>query len=100
MFTSSVGFLDTKDFVFNIASGVTGDLGASAGMAGDDSTAHSFAAKYEPAAQTIVQAIGTAGQGMAAISSRLLTMATNYLQVEDRIAAALTARSTPPRGCR
>ena len=71
VFRASVDFLDTKDFVFNIAAGTAGDLSAKAGMAGDDSTAHSFASKYEPAARTIVKAIGTAGQGMATIIERL-----------------------------
>lgn len=90
VFRSSVQFLDTKDFVYNIAAGVGGDLASSAGMAGDDSTAHSFAAKYEPAATTIVQAIGKAGQGMAAISSRLLTMAVGYLNADDAAARSFT----------
>jgi hypothetical protein len=31
-------------------------------MAGDDETAHSFAAKYEPAAQSIVKGISGAGR--------------------------------------
>ncbi|MFF4802385.1 hypothetical protein ACFY1U_28940 [Streptomyces sp. NPDC001351] len=56
-----MGFFDTKDFVFSIAFGVAGDLSACAGRAGDDGTAHGFAAKYEPAARSIVSAIGTAG---------------------------------------
>jgi hypothetical protein len=89
VFRASVQFLDTKDFVYNIAAGTAGDLHVSAGMAGDDSTAHSFASHYEPAATTIVAGIGKAGQGLAAISSRLLGMATNYLRTEDAIAAAM-----------
>lgn len=98
VFRSSVGFLDTKDFVFSIASGVAGDLSACAGMAGDDGTAHSFAAKYEPAARSIVSAIGTAGQGMATISSRLLKMAANYLAAEDAAVAALTGKINTSSG--
>lgn len=92
VFRASVEFLDTKDFVYGIAAGTAGDLGTSAGMAGDDTTAHSFASKYEPAARTIVKAIGTAGQGMATISSRLLAMATNYLAAEDSVAASMTGK--------
>ncbi|MDQ0910359.1 hypothetical protein QFZ22_006344 [Streptomyces canus] len=98
VFRSSVQFLDTKDFVFDIASGTAGDLSASAGMAGDDSTAHSFASKYEPAARTVVKAIGTAGQGMATISSRLLAMATNYLAADDTIAAQMTGKINTSSG--
>src|ERR1044072_4657359 len=98
VFRSSVQFLDTKDFVFDIASGAAGDLSVSAGMAGDDSTAHSFASKYEPAARTVVKAIGTAGQGMATISSRLLAMATNYLAADDTIAAQMTGKINTSSG--
>jgi hypothetical protein len=100
VFRSSVEFLDTKDFVYNIANGVAGDLNVSAGMAGDDSTAHSFAAKYEPAARTIIQSIGRAGMGMATISGRLLTMAVAYLKLEDSLAMAFgkidTSTGTAP----
>lgn len=92
VFRASTQFLDAKDFVYKIGAGMAGDLQASAGMAGDDNTAHSFASRYEPAATAIVAAVGTAGQGMAAISSRLLGMATNYLRVEDAAATALGAR--------
>jgi Restriction endonuclease fold toxin 2 len=106
VFRSSVQFLDTKDFVYDIAAGVAGDLAGTAGMAGDDTTAHSFAAKYEPAATTIVQAIGKAGQGMAAISSRLLTMAVGYLNADDAAARSFTgnintssALQPGPQGC-
>jgi hypothetical protein len=62
-------------------------------MAGDDATAHSFAAKYEPAARTLVKTIGMAGQGMAAISSRLLAMAVTYLRQEDTVASALLGKN-------
>lgn len=89
LFSASVQFLDTKDFVHGIADGTAGDLSGSAGMAGDDTAAHNFAAKYEPAANTLIKTIGMAGQGMAAISSRLLAMAVAYLRQEDAVAATL-----------
>jgi hypothetical protein len=72
-FRSSVQFLDTKQFVFDIASGTVADLGALAGMAGNDAS-QSSAAGYEPAARTVVQAMDRAAQAMAAISGRLLTI--------------------------
>ncbi len=74
VFRASMKFMGSKDSVCRIASGVAGDLASTVGMAGDDSVAHSFARKYEPVARSVVKAIGTAGQGMARISSRLLTM--------------------------
>lgn len=57
-------------------------------MAGDDEAGRNFAAKYEPCARTVVPAIDRAGQAVAAISGRLLTMAWNYLKTEDSVAAA------------
>jgi hypothetical protein len=88
VFRVSIQYLDTKTFVYGIADGTAGDLSASAGMAGDDSTAHDFASKYEPCARTVVKAMGTAGQAMSAVSGRLLTMAWNYLKTEDSVAAS------------
>lgn len=106
IFKVSVQYLDTKDFVYNVASGTAGDLSSSAGMAGDDSTARSFASKYEPCARTVVQAIGKAGEAMAAISGRLLTMAWNYLNTEDQVASTFsgtpintTSGMQQPEGC-
>ncbi|HEX7658848.1 MAG TPA: restriction endonuclease fold toxin-2 domain-containing protein [Pseudonocardiaceae bacterium] len=88
MFQASVQFLDAKTFVLNIAAGTAGDLASSVGMAGDDDAAHNFANIYEPCARSVVQAMDKAGQAMAAISGRLLTMAWNYLKTEDNIAAS------------
>jgi hypothetical protein len=101
-----VQYLDTKNFVYGIADGTAGDLSASAGMAGNDDTARAFATKYEPAARTVVQAMGKAGQAMAAISGRLLVMAWNYLTTEDKVAASFnggkidsTSGMRRPEGC-
>jgi hypothetical protein len=55
VFRASRQYLDTKDFVYGIAEGTAGDLSYSAGMAGDDQTAHQFASKYEPCAQTVLR---------------------------------------------
>lgn len=89
VFRASTGFLDTKEFVFNIALGLAGDLSGTGGMAGGDKAGHAFASRYQPAAQAVVAGIDKAGQGMAAISSRLLTMAVNYLEVENVISKSL-----------
>ena len=89
VFQASIGFLDTKEFVFSIASGLAGDLGSSGGMAGADRTAQAFAAKYQSAARAVVAGIDRGGQAMAAISSRLLTMAVNYLEAENVVGKSL-----------
>jgi len=92
IFRASVGMLDTKDFVYAIASGLVGDLSVSAGMAGDDGTAHSFATKYEPAAATIVQGISSAGQAVGLTASKLLAMAVDYLNADRKSAADITGQ--------
>jgi hypothetical protein len=92
IFKASTQMVGTKEYVYAMASGVVGDLGASAGMAGDDEVAHSFAQKYEPAARTIVRGISSAGQAVGLTASKLLTMAVNYLAAEDAVAAKFTAK--------
>ncbi|MBR7825842.1 hypothetical protein KDK95_05940 [Actinospica sp. MGRD01-02] len=89
VFSASTGFLATKEFVFEIATGLAGDLSGTGGMAGGDKAGHAFAASYQPAAQSVIAGIDKAGQGMAAISSRLLTMAVNYLETENQISKSL-----------
>jgi hypothetical protein len=90
IFKASVKVVGAKEYVYAIASGAVGDLAVSAGMAGDDSIAHSFASKYEPAARTIVQGISRAGEALGLTASKLLTMASNYLAAEDAVAARFT----------
>lgn len=90
VFRASTGMLATKDYVYAMATGLVGDLAVSAGMAGDDSTAHSFATKYEPAARTIVDGINSAGQALGLTASKLLSVAVSYLHADNRAAAALT----------
>src|SRR3982751_1269251 len=87
LFRASVQMRDTKDFVYAIAGGTVGDLHVSAGMAGDDQVAHSFAEKYEPAARTIVKGISSAGQAVGLTAGKLLRVAADYLAAEDRVAA-------------
>lgn len=91
IFRASTQMLATKNYVYAMAQGVVGDLAASAGMAGDDHIAHDFAAKYEPAARTIVEGVSAAGQALGLTASKLLTMAANYLAVEDKVAARFTS---------
>lgn len=90
LFRASVQLRDTKDFVYAIAGGTVGDLHVSAGMAGDDSVAHSFAGKYEPAARSIVKGISSAGQAIGLTAGKVLRTAADYLAAEDRVAARFT----------
>ncbi|MBB5159085.1 hypothetical protein BJ970_006684 [Saccharopolyspora phatthalungensis] len=88
LFRSSVRFLDSKEFAYNIASGTAGDLQSSAGMVGNDDTGKAFAGKYEPAARATVHAMGVAGQALAKVSAELLTIAWWHLKMDDTLAAA------------
>ncbi len=94
VFRAAVDMLATKDFVYAIADGVAGDLAASAGMAGDDTIAHRFAAKYEPAARQIIEGISAAGQAIGITSGKLLMMAKNYLATDDAVAAHFLGGNT------
>ncbi|GIH03950.1 hypothetical protein Rhe02_20170 [Rhizocola hellebori] len=85
LYTGSTKYLDVKNYLFAIAAGLAGDLAQTKGMAGDNTAAHQFARRYEPAATEVVKGIGKAGEAMAAIASRLLDMAFNYLYIEDEI---------------
>jgi hypothetical protein len=89
IFTASTKFLNMKDYLEEVQSGLIGDLGSTGGMAGDDDAGHNFGSAYSPAAQTTVRGIGTASAGCAAISGKLLTMAWNYLLADDAVAASL-----------
>ena len=89
IFTASTKFLNMKDYLEEVQGGLIGDLGSTGGMAGDDSAGHNFGNAYSPAAQTTAKGIGTASAGCAAISGKLLTMAWNYLLVDDAVAASL-----------
>ncbi|GAA0561518.1 hypothetical protein GCM10010172_50900 [Paractinoplanes ferrugineus] len=89
MFRAAVDMVATKDYTYAIESGLAGDLHVSAGMAGDDSTAHSFAAKYEPAARTIVTGVGNSGQAIGVTASKLLATAVDFLAADQRAAGRL-----------
>jgi hypothetical protein len=95
MVTSSMQLQNTKEFLYGIASGTAGDLASTAGMAGDDDLARTFAAKYEPAARTVVDGIGRAGEGIWSSAHRLMQSATNYLRADDAGASALLDRMPP-----
>ena len=106
VFWAATRMVATKDFVYAMVGGVVGDLQVSAGMAGDDSTGHSFASRYEPAARTIVQGGSSAGQAIGVTASKLLAVAVDYLAADDRVAARFTPTidvssfaSPPPPDC-
>jgi hypothetical protein len=87
LFRASVDLLATKDYVYALADAAVAELSHTAGMAGDDSTAHAFAAVYEPAAQIIVEGVSGAGQALGLTAAKLLAAAVNYKAADDAVAA-------------
>lgn len=91
LFRAAVDMVATKEYTYAISGGLAGELAKSAGMAGDDQIAHDFAAKYEPAAKTLVEGIGSAGQAIGVTASKLLATAIDHLRADQRAAGRLSA---------
>src|SRR3954447_23869709 len=91
LFRAAVDMVATKEYTYAISAGLAGDLAKSAGMAGDDQIAHDFAAKYDPAAKTLVEGIGKAAQAIGVTASKLLATAIDHLRADQRAAGRLSA---------
>ncbi|WP_280694034.1 MULTISPECIES: restriction endonuclease fold toxin-2 domain-containing protein [unclassified Kitasatospora] len=89
MLISSAGFTDLQTWASQIHRGLVGSMDDAAGMAGDDDTGHSFAAKYDPAAQAVVTAVGQAVAQLGGTANGLYTMALNYIKTDADVAANL-----------
>ncbi|MEU5544292.1 restriction endonuclease fold toxin-2 domain-containing protein [Streptomyces sioyaensis] len=87
MLVSSAGFTDLQSWASQIHRGLVGSLDDVAGMAGDDGTGHSFAAKYDPAAQAFVDALGKGVAQLGGMANGLYTMALNYIRTDADVAA-------------
>jgi hypothetical protein len=97
MVISSAGFTDLQNWAAQIHSGLIGSADAAAGMAGDDTAGHLFAAKYDPAAQSVVDAFGRAVAQLGGIANGLYTMALNYTKTDADIAANLMRPQALPQ---
>ncbi|MER5642211.1 restriction endonuclease fold toxin-2 domain-containing protein [Kitasatospora sp. NPDC002227] len=89
MLVSSSGFTDLQTWAAQIHRGLVGSLDDAAGMAGDDDTGHAFATKYDPVAQSVVNALGRAVAQLGGTANGLYTMAVNYTRTEADIAASM-----------
>ncbi|WP_405412002.1 restriction endonuclease fold toxin-2 domain-containing protein [Streptomyces decoyicus] len=87
MLVSSAGFTDLQSWASQIHRGLVGSLDDVAGMAGDDDTGHSFAAKYDPAARAFVHALGKGVAQLGGTANGLYTMALNYIRTDADVAA-------------
>jgi hypothetical protein len=97
MLVSSAGFADLQSWASQIHRGLVGSLDDAAGMAGDDDAGHAFAAKYDPAAQALVNALGKAVAQLGGTANGLYTMALNYIRTDADVAASLMQPQTLPK---
>ncbi|MFB7619463.1 restriction endonuclease fold toxin-2 domain-containing protein [Kitasatospora sp. NPDC056181] len=96
MLLSSAGFTDLQISAAQIYRGMVGSLDAAAGMAGDDDAGKKFGAKYDPAAQKVVDALAQVVGQLGGTANGLYTMAISYLKADAEIAARLQAPQKLP----
>ncbi|MFI6449862.1 restriction endonuclease fold toxin-2 domain-containing protein [Kitasatospora sp. NPDC050543] len=96
MLVVSGGFTDLQNWASQIYRGLVGSLDAAAGMAGDDDAGKKFAAKYDPAAQKLADAMAQGVAQLGGTANGLYTMAINYLKNDADVAASLMAPQQLP----
>ncbi|WP_159393372.1 restriction endonuclease fold toxin-2 domain-containing protein [Streptomyces rimosus] len=89
MLVSSAGFADLQAWASQIHRGLIGSLDDAAGMAGDDKAGHAFAAKYDPAARKVANALGKAVAHLGGTANSLYTMALNYIKADADVSASM-----------
>ncbi|WP_143676678.1 hypothetical protein [Kitasatospora sp. GP30] len=90
MLVASAGFTDLQNWAsLQVHRALIGSMDDAAGMADDDDAGHSFAAKYEPAAQAVVTAVGRAVAQLGGTANGLYSMAMNYIETDADVAANL-----------
>ncbi|WP_316521215.1 restriction endonuclease fold toxin-2 domain-containing protein [Kitasatospora brasiliensis] len=96
MILSSAGFTDLHNTAAQLYRSLVFSMDDIAGMAGDDDAGKKFAAKYDPAAQKIVDAMAQVVGQLGGTANGLYTMAINYLQTEADVATSLMAPQKLP----
>ncbi|MGB8201452.1 MAG: hypothetical protein WCF33_17475, partial [Pseudonocardiaceae bacterium] len=79
----SAGFADVQNFWDTQYQGLLGSSLDMAGMAGDDDAGRAFAGKYQPAAQSVVDASGRLYAQLGGIANGVFMMAQNYIKAES-----------------
>ncbi|MFJ4192247.1 restriction endonuclease fold toxin-2 domain-containing protein [Kitasatospora sp. NPDC089509] len=98
MILSSAGFTDLHNAAAQIYRSLVFSMDDTAGMAGDDDAGKKFAAKYDPAAQKLVDAMAQVVGQLGGTANGLYTMALSYLQSDADVAAAFMAPQKLPEG--
>ncbi|MGA5820835.1 restriction endonuclease fold toxin-2 domain-containing protein [Kitasatospora sp. NPDC094028] len=96
MILSSAGFTDLHNTAAQWYRSLVFSMDGAAGMAGDDDAGKKFAAKYDPVAQKLVDAMAQVVGQLGGTANGLYTMAISYLQTDADIAAALMAPQKLP----
>ncbi|MEU4296394.1 restriction endonuclease fold toxin-2 domain-containing protein [Kitasatospora aureofaciens] len=96
MILSSAGFSDLHTSAVQLYRSLVFSMDDVAGMAGDDDAGKKFAAKYDPAAQKLVDAMAQVSGQLGGTANGLYTMAINYLQSDADVAAAMMAPQKLP----
>ncbi|WP_157852280.1 restriction endonuclease fold toxin-2 domain-containing protein [Kitasatospora sp. NRRL B-11411] len=97
MIVSSAGLTDLQAWAGQIHSGLVGSLDHAAGMAGDDDTGRAFAAKYDPAARSVVNALGRVYGQLGGTANGLYSMAMNYIRTDADVAESLMKPQELPK---
>jgi Restriction endonuclease fold toxin 2 len=83
LIVASAGFSDVQAFWDTTHRGLTGSVADMAGMAGDDDAGRAFAGRYQPAAQSVVDAAGRLFGQVGAIANGLYSLALNYIRTDS-----------------
>jgi restriction endonuclease fold toxin 2 of polymorphic toxin system len=82
LFTGSVQFQDHRLWAAQIRNELVNKLSGTGSMAGADDHGQQFGKQYDPAANSVLDALGRAAQGLGQIGYGLLSMQTNYLRAD------------------
>ncbi|MFH9355396.1 restriction endonuclease fold toxin-2 domain-containing protein [Kitasatospora sp. NPDC017646] len=96
MILSSAGFTDLHNSAAQLYRSLVFSMDDVAGMAGDDDAGKKFAAKYDPAAQKLTDAMAQVVGQLGGTANGLYTMAISYLQTDADVAAAMMAPQKLP----
>ncbi|MFF9645902.1 restriction endonuclease fold toxin-2 domain-containing protein [Kitasatospora aureofaciens] len=96
MIVSSAGFSDLHNAAAQLYRSLVLTMDDYAGMAGDDDAGKKFAAKYDPAAQKVADAMAQVIGQLGGTANGLYTMALSYLQTDADVAASMMAPQNLP----
>lgn len=102
LFNASLKFLDLQAASSRIIGGLSSGLGSTGGMAGNDDAGRTFGARYNPAAQSVSNGLGSTNKQLGDFADGLLAMAFNYLKAEmgSNFLVPQAYGNGPQRGCR